>query len=155
VFKDKYPLNYYFLGAFTVIMSINVGAVCAVVTEAGFGLDCLIALVLTLTIFVGLTLYTFTVKTDFSYLQAYLFSSLLGLIALGLVSAFFPLGNMTHIAIACFGVLVFCGYVVYDTAKLEHGVWGPDDYIIAAIEIYLDIVNLFLYILEILVRTER
>ena len=47
------------------------------------------------------------------------------------------------------GSLLFCGFIIFDThmiiAKL-----GVDDYIIATIELFLDIINLFLYILRIL-----
>ena len=46
-------------------------------------------------------------------------------------------------------LLVFVGYILYDTSNLIH-VLGPDDYIIAAVQLYLDIINLFLYLLEIL-----
>jgi FtsH-binding integral membrane protein len=150
--KDKYPINYVLLGAFTLLMSLDVGVVCAVVAEAGHAGDCALALLLTVTIFTSLTVFTFWSKQDFSYLHGWLFSSLIALIVLGLVQIFFPFSNWLAIAIDAFGVLVFSGYVVYDTSKLESGVWGPDDYITATIEIYLDIINLFLYILDILIR---
>ena len=40
-------------------------------------------------------------------------------------------------------------FIIFDTWKIAN-ILGPDDYIIACIELYLDIVNLFLYILSIL-----
>ena len=45
------------------------------------------------------------------------------------------------------GVLVFSGYIVVDTQMIMDKL-GYDDYIIATIELYLDIINLFLYILR-------
>lgn len=88
-------------------------------------------------------------------MRGWLVSSVMALIVLGLVQIFFPFSNMLALAVDAFGVLVFSAYIVYDTSKLDTGVWGPDDYITATIEIYLDIINLFLYILDILLRSER
>jgi hypothetical protein len=153
--KDKYPINYVLLSVFTLLMSVDVGVICAVVAEAGYARDCGVALLLTMTIFCSLTVFTFWSKTDFSYLQGWLFSSLMALIVLGFVQIFFPFSNTMALIYDVVGVLVFSGYVVYDTSKLDSGVWGPDDYITATIEIYLDIINLFLYILDILMRENR
>ena len=47
------------------------------------------------------------------------------------------------------GTLLFCGFIVIDTQMIIHKL-GYDDYIIASIELYLDIINLFLFILRIL-----
>ena len=38
---------------------------------------------------------------------------------------FFPFSNMIALAVDAFGVLVFSAYIVYDTSKLDTGVWGP------------------------------
>ena len=48
-----------------------------------------------------------------------------------------------------FGALIFVGYILYDTSLLMHHL-GPDDYIIAVVTLYLDVINLFLYLLELL-----
>ena len=58
-------------------------------------------------------------------------------------------GGVGHTVFALIGALLFCGFILYDTSNLIH-VLGPDDYIIAAVQLYLDIINLFLYLLEIL-----
>jgi len=47
------------------------------------------------------------------------------------------------------GVLVFTGYILYDTSMIIHR-FGPDDYIIASVELYIDLINLFLFILSLL-----
>ena len=47
------------------------------------------------------------------------------------------------------GSLIFSGYILYDTSMIMH-CYGPDDYVMAAIQLYLDIINLFLYLLELL-----
>jgi len=48
-----------------------------------------------------------------------------------------------------FGALLFSAFIIFDTWKIAN-ILSPDDYIIACNELYLDIINLFLYILSIL-----
>ena len=47
------------------------------------------------------------------------------------------------------GALLFCAWIIFDTWKIS-SVLGYDDYIIASIELYLDILNLFLFVLQLL-----
>ena len=47
------------------------------------------------------------------------------------------------------GALLFVGYILYDTSVIVHHL-GPDDYVVAAVTLYLDIINLFLDFLKIL-----
>jgi FtsH-binding integral membrane protein len=51
--------------------------------------------------------------------------------------------------IAGIGVLLFSGLLVFDTWRMRN-VFGPDDYVIAAVSIYLDLLNMFLFILSLL-----
>ena len=51
-----------------------------------------------------------------------------------------------HQIICLFGILLFCGYLLFDVSNLVHD-YTPDDYILVAVNIYLDILNIFLYIL--------
>jgi len=50
---------------------------------------------------------------------------------------------------ACFGVLLFSLYIIYDTNQIVTR-YADDEYIAAAVELYLDVVNLFLKLLELL-----
>ena len=51
--------------------------------------------------------------------------------------------------ISAVGVLVFSGLLVFDTWRiLRSGQFGQDDYVIAAVQIYLDLLNMFLFILS-------
>jgi FtsH-binding integral membrane protein len=58
-------------------------------------------------------------------------------------------GGFGHSIFSMFGAVLFSGYILYDTSNIMHHM-GPDDYILAAVSLYLDIINLFLYLLEIL-----
>lgn len=96
-----------------------------------------------------LTIYAFVSRRDFR--------PLLGFCITGVVIAFVALllnGLFLHSAgadlwLSGVMVLAFCGLLVFDTWRLRN-VYGPEDYIPAAINIYLDLLNLFLFILTLL-----
>jgi len=61
----------------------------------------------------------------------------------------FDFGGIGRMVFSLFGTLLFSGYILYDTSQIMHNL-GPDDYVEGAINLYLDIINLFLYLLEFL-----
>ena len=108
------------------------------------------ALALTVTATLALTVYTFSATSrgaEFDALGPLLFSGLFVLVVFGFIQAFFPAARVWHSAFAVLGVFVFTGYVVYDTFQLIKR-YTIDDYIWASMGLYLDVVNLFLYILD-------
>jgi protein lifeguard len=147
-FKDRYPTNIVLLSAWTFVEAYTIGVVTASYADRGQGLMVVQAGGLTLFIFSVLTVYTWTSKTDFSFMGPMLFSCLMGMILYSLVAWLFHLPT-TGLIYSCFGALVFSGYIVYDTYLILQRL-GPDDWILGAISLYLDIINLFLYILQIL-----
>jgi FtsH-binding integral membrane protein len=148
-YKDKHPVNMALLGGFTLCMSYSVGVVCAVYYQTGYGIVVFQALILTSAVFVALTTYTFVTKRDFSFLGAGLFSALFILIIWSILNSLFDFGAGSRMVFALLGALLFCGYILFDTSMILHH-YGPDDYIMAAIALYLDLINLFLYMLELL-----
>lgn len=60
---------------------------------------------------------------------------------------------MTHMIYGIVGILVFCGYIVHDTDELIKR-YEYDEYILAAIDLYLDILNLFLKLVEVMTDAE-
>lgn len=54
-----------------------------------------------------------------------------------------------ELVFAAAGALLFCGFIIYDTHLLMHKL-SPEEYILAAINLYLDIINLFLHLLRLL-----
>lgn len=82
-----------------------------------------------------------------------LFAGLWILIIAGIVQIFFPFSKGVQLALAVGGVIVFSGYILFDT-YLIFNKYSAEDYIIASISLYLDFINLFLRILEILRLTE-
>lgn len=62
---------------------------------------------------------------------------------------FFPLGKISVMIYGGLSAIVFCGYIVYDTDNLIKR-YTYDEYIWAAVALYLDIINLFISLLTIL-----
>ncbi|KAJ9700185.1 hypothetical protein PVL29_005824 [Vitis rotundifolia] len=148
VYQQRHPLNLIFLGLFTVSMSLTVGVSCAK-TDGRIVLE---ALILTSAVVSSLTGYTFWASKkgkDFSYLGPILFSSLIILILTGFIQTFFPLGSTSVAVYGGLSAIIFSGYIVYDTDNLIKR-FTYDDYIWASVALYLDILNLFIAIMEIL-----
>jgi len=86
---------------------------------------------------------------DFLSWGPYLFAALLVLIIGGFLRLLFPQSALLETVYACCGALLFSLYIIFDTHLLvKH--YGPEDYVQAALSLYLDIVNLFINILAIL-----
>lgn len=150
--KDKYPANYALLSLFTLGISLQVCCVCSVYHALGYTHLILQAGGATAVIFLGLSAYALYSGKDFSFLGAFLTMMLWGLVVVGIGAIFFPW--LTNSLLSGFvGALVFCGYILYDTWRIQKQ-FSYDDYIGATIEIYLDIVNLFLHILKFLISMQ-
>jgi modulator of FtsH protease len=105
------------------------------------------AFLLTGAAFVGLSSYVLVSRRDFSMLGASLNIGiwvLLGAMVLGI----FVHAQVLQLAIASVGVLLFAGYILFDTSRIMRE--GEDDAVGAALRLFLDVVNLFLFLLRIL-----
>ncbi|GBE80716.1 Bax inhibitor 1 [Sparassis crispa] len=143
--RHSHPLNLALLSLFTLFEAFTLG-----VTVAFFdNVIVLQALLITLGVFLGLTLFTFQSKYDFSGMGSWLFAGLIAMVMTGFVSIFLPFGRTTDLIFAAGGCLLFSGYVVYDTYIITKRL-SPDEYILAAISLYLDFINLFINILRLL-----
>ncbi|GAB0494550.1 hypothetical protein MMPV_005844 [Pyropia vietnamensis] len=153
--KDQHPLNLYMLAGFTAAESYMVGTICAMYAERGIGDLVLEAFGLTMLVFVSLTAYCFVSKRDFSFLGGFLFAGLLIILGASLLNFLFGLGGAENstfgFAISVGGALLFTGYILYDTSVIMNQL-GPDEWALAAVNLYLDLINLFMYILQILSR---
>ncbi len=150
--RRETPVNFILLAAFTIVEALTVGVVvsfydAAVVVQAVF---------LTAAVVVGLTLYTFQTKRDFSGWGAGLLTGLIVLILGGFMFAFVggSGGDVAQVAMAVGGALLFSAFIVFDTQMIMKRV-SPEEYILATIELYLDIINLFIEILKILDKVNR
>ena len=106
------------------------------------------AALLTGSTFAVLTAYVWISKRDFSAWGSFLTVGLWVLIGTSLLNIFFR-NEAASLWIAAVGVLLFSGLLIFDTWRLKNQ-YGPDDYVIAAVQIYLDLLNMFLFILRLL-----
>ncbi|KAK1288063.1 BI1-like protein [Acorus calamus] len=142
---QRHPINYILLTVFTLSLSFAIGLTCAFTK----GKVILEAALLTLAVVVSLTLYTFWAARrghDFNFLGPFLFSAVFILIIFSLIQMFFPLGKLSLMIYGGLAALVFSGYIIFDTDNLIKR-YTYDEYIWAAVALYLDVVNLFLALL--------
>jgi len=145
--RTQFPLNVAMVLLFAFAMGVMVGPVIAFY---GGWSSALITQAATITVgaFGILTLYAFASRRDFSAWGSFFVVGLWVLIATSLLNMFFR--NATaSLWLAGGTVLVFSGLLVFDTWRLRN-VYGPEDYVVAAVAIYLDLLNMFLAILRIL-----
>lgn len=101
---------------------------------------------LTLLAFGAISAYAFFTKRDFSFLRGFLVVGsfvLLGAVLLGI----FVQSTGFQIAISAAGVLLFSGFVLYDTQKVLR-TYPDGEHVAGAITLFLDFVMLFVYILR-------
>ena len=102
--------------------------------------------------FGGMSLYGYSTKKDLTSMGSFLFMGLIGLVVASLVNIFFR-SPAIEFALSFLGVLIFTGLIAYDTQKLKVLYYqGADSNskigIIAAFNLYLDFINLFIYLLR-------
>jgi FtsH-binding integral membrane protein len=143
--RKSYPANLLFLSAFTILEAYSI----SVVTSYYQPRIVVQALILTLGLFVGLTLFACQTKYDFTNWMPYLFGALWFLILFGFVAAFVPHGSTMELIYGSLAALIFSGYILVDTQLIMRH-YHVEEEIAASISLYLDILNLFLAILRIL-----
>ncbi|NXT91580.1 LFG4 protein, partial [Anhinga rufa] len=145
LYRHQHPVNLYLLFGFC---SLNDRLLFLFVVSFYDVSIVLQAFILTTAVFLGLTAYTLQSKRDFSKFGAGLFTCLWILIFSGFLRLFFY-SETIELVFAAAGALLFCGFIIYDTYLLMHKL-SPEEYILAAINLYLDIINLFLHLLRVL-----
>ncbi|XP_050445234.1 protein lifeguard 1 isoform X2 [Cataglyphis hispanica] len=145
--RRKAPMNYIFLFLFTLMFAFLL----AVISSAFKSEEVMLAIGITMAVCLGLTIFAFQTKIDFTGLHNVLFVALLILIIFGIIAISWPERIMTLIY-ASLGALIFSLYLIYDTqimigGKHKYSI-SPEEYIFAALNLYLDVIHIFLYILR-------
>jgi modulator of FtsH protease len=102
--------------------------------------------------FGGLTGYCFVTKRDFSFMGAALSTGIWVVIGASLLAMLFH-SSALSLAVASVSVLLFAGYILYDTSRILRA--GGGDAVGAALSLFLDVINLFLALLRILSSSRR
>jgi len=103
----------------------------------------------------------YVTKTDLSKLGKILFMALIGLVIATIVNIFLKSSGL-DLVLSYVGVLVFVGLTAYDTQKIKQMLWQAGDLsetsqkiaLLGALSLYLDFINLFLYLLRIFGRRD-
>ena len=107
------------------------------------------AFALTAITFAGLSMYVVYSKKDFSFMSGFLMTGLIVLVVGGLLNMFFIQSGMMHFVMSGASVLLFSGFILYDTSNILR-YYGTDEYVSATLALYLDVLNLFIALLSIL-----
>ncbi|KAG5856789.1 protein lifeguard 1 [Anguilla anguilla] len=147
--RRKVPLNFIFLGLFTIVEGFMLGSV-TVFYEAE---AVLWAIGATALVSFALSVFAMQSKWDFTAASGAMWAIGWTLISFGLLCAILRTQYL-YIVYASLGTLVFSIYLVMDTQLMLGGKHkysiSPEEYIFAALNLYLDIITLFLLLLQLI-----
>ena len=113
-----------------------------------------VAFAVTAASFGALSLYGYTTKRDLSAMGSFLIMGLFGLILASIVNIFLG-SSALEFAISVIGVLIFAGLTAYDTQKIKEMYFESAGFeainkmaIMGALNLYMDFINLFLFLLR-------
>lgn len=111
--------------------------------------------------FAGMSLYGYTTKRDLTRFGSFLIMGLWGLVLAMLANIFFIRSSSFDLTLSCLGVLLFVGLTAFDTWKIRN-IYNENDAenvmtskaVFGALDLYLDFLNLFLYLLRLFGRKD-
>lgn len=151
-YQKVYPINFFILTGFTVSISYTVAVTCALYVETGNEDIVIKSFLITILTFISLTIYTLQSKYNFDFLQELVFGAINVLIFWGFIN--WIIGSDGGIGYSLLGIFTFVCAIIFDTHRLKEE-YQDDDYILAACNLYLDVINLFLYILDFLKKVDN
>jgi len=143
--KAEFPMNIGLVLLFNFVMGVITSPAIFVYGQRQPGVIGQAA-VLTIGAFGILTMYAFVSRRDFSAWGSFLVVGLWVLIGTMVLNFFFQ-NSTVSLWLASVGVLLFSGLLVFDTWRLRNH-YGPDEYVGASVQIYLDLLNMFMFILR-------
>jgi modulator of FtsH protease len=147
--KERTPLNLILLYVFATAEGLLLGGILEQYIQAGLGGAIVDAAATTAAVTLAASAYGINTKRDLTKLAGILTIGLFALIGALIIGLFVHLAAF-QLAVAVIGALIFTGFITLDlqrVARTEGA--GEGDAILLAVSIYLDIVNLFLLLLQI------
>lgn len=142
-----------FFYAYAAMMGLSL----AWIFKAFTGVSIAQTFIITAIAFAALSLYGYTTKKDLSGMGTFLMMGVIGLIVASVVNIFLASSAMAF-AISVIGVLIFAGLTAYDTQNIkntyiEHAAamdqeWLGKSAIMGALQLYLDFINMFMFLLQ-------
>jgi uncharacterized protein len=139
-----YPLMYSFMLVSGATLYPLIGYYISVI-----GADAVLkAFALAVVSFSGVAVYAAKTKEDFSFLGGFLMLGAFALLGLLIIQWFIPFSSVGQMGIAALGILIFLGFTIYDINRLARYGFTEADIPMIVVNIYLDFINLFTYILR-------
>ena len=139
------------------LYSVLMGIVITPMVLVSSPISILLAIILAAVMFGCMTLFGYKTVKDLSFLGAFLFLGMIGLILVGIVSLFIPLGATFNTVVCLIGVLVFALFAAYDMQTLKNAYYQIGDgeqknqlAVLGALHMYISFIALFEYILGLL-----
>jgi modulator of FtsH protease len=145
--KDKPGINLAMLFAFTFVSGLTISPLISAYVGRGMGGIVGEAFLLTSIAFGGLSIFAMNTKKDFTTMSKMLFITLIIVVVAGLLNLFFH-SPLLQLAIAVVSSVLFSFFILYDTQNIIQGNCSTP--IEGAIALYLDFLNLFISLLQIL-----
>ncbi len=146
--RQKPGLNLAMLFAFAFVSGLTMSVLIGHFINAGAGSIVANALILTTVAFGGLSMFAMNTKQDFTSMGKFLFITLIVVVVAGLLNVFWLHNPWMQVGIAAVSAILFSAFILYDTQNIIQGNYGhPVD---GALALYLDFVNLFTSLLQIL-----
>ncbi|MFV0475660.1 MAG: Bax inhibitor-1/YccA family protein [Pikeienuella sp.] len=142
---------------FAAVMGLSISSIFAVYT----GVSIATTFFVTAIAFLGLSIYGYTTKRDLAPMGAFLVMGLIGLIVASIVNIFLA-SSALQFAISVIGVLIFAGLTAFDTQRLkneyvhfaqmgaEGAAYLAKGAIMGALSLYLNFLNMFMFLLQFL-----
>lgn len=146
-------LNLFLLYLFTFLEGLGLSRILSIYLAAGAGNILAEAFLITAVTSLGLAVYAWTTKRNFSNLGGYLFMGLIVLLVAGLISFFFPPSGVSVVfffLISVLGVGIFSAYVLYYVQRAKYLADTMPNAIGITVSLFITVLNLFLYILMLL-----
>ncbi|MCD6109716.1 Bax inhibitor-1/YccA family protein [bacterium] len=142
------PFNYVLFALFALLTGISITPLLLMATmTAGSGVV-VKALLATVFMFMATGIIGWTTKRSLEGMRGFLFITLIGMVIIGVIGMFVPWGSGFEMIYSGIGVILFSAYTMYDFQKIKK--YPEDRYIDAALGLYLDIFNLFIFILRLI-----
>ena len=148
-----------FFYAFAAVMGLSLAWIFKVFTGVSIAQTFLITAIA----FAGLSLYGYVTKRDLSGFGTFLMMGLIGLLVAMIVNIFLASSALAF-AISVIGVLIFAGLTAYDTQNIKNtyiqhaqamdSEWLGKAAIMGALNLYMDFINLFMFLLQFLGNRE-
>jgi FtsH-binding integral membrane protein len=148
-----------FFYVYASVMGLSIAFIFAVYTSESIATTFLVTSIA----FAGLSLYGYVTKRDLSGMGTFLMMGLIGIIVASIVNIFLA-SSALGFAISVIGVLIFAGLTAYDTQSIkneyvEHARHADQDWlgksaIMGALRLYLDFINMFMFLLQFLGNRE-